>query len=342
MKSKNEILMRELQKIDPVTSGKSAGIATEDPDDAALLRRILATNPNQGAEPGPDTSRRRLRPGWVLAPIAAGVALSLVAAVALLGGGGEGGGSLGSLNEVAAAAASQVPPPDSAVRYSKVRFSSIDTAIAGGESWSVYRSELREEWRSESEPGRLRVVSPPPQFVGPGDKAAWEAAGRPEFLSGDSDEVVERTLPPESEAGGLDTDVSGLPLDPDLLLEELSQRADQVDNSAPPQVRTLLLIGELLQNPAASPDLRAALYRAAEGIPGIREFGETVDQLGRSGVAIGMESDYSGGPTRYELIFDPQSSEVLATTALSLSQVQFADAPPPFPIETTLFLDLRP
>src|SRR5215218_3031172 len=340
MKSKNEMLMRELRTIDPSTSGKAAEIAREHPGGDALLQRILATDPDQGAEPRPPAHRRHFPPRWVLAPVAAGAVL-LIAGVALLGGGSEGSGSLGPLNEVAAAAASQAPPSASAVRYSKVRFSSIDTAIAGGESWSVYRSELREEWRSESEAGRLRVVSPLPQFVGPGDKAAWEAAGRPNFLAGDSDEVVERTLPPESEADN-EVDVSSLSTDPDNLLADLSQRANQTDNSAPPEVRTLLLIGELLQNPAATPDLRAGLYRAAEKIPGIQYFGETQDQLGRSGMAIGMESSYSGGPARYELIWDPETSEVLATAAIALEPVEFADASPPFPLVSTLFIESRP
>jgi hypothetical protein len=173
--------------------------------------------------------------------------------------------------------------------------------------------------------------------VGPGDQAAWEAAGRPNFLSGDTDEIVERTLPPDAEAG-----VSTLPTDPDSLLEVLNRRASQIDNAAPPQVRTLLLIGELLQDPAATPDLRAALYRAAEGIPEIQYFGETEDELERPGMAIGMESSYSGGPTRYELIIDPGTSEVLATAAIALEAAQFVDASPPYMLETTLFLESRP
>jgi hypothetical protein len=338
MKPKNERLMRELRRIDPLVTGEIDEGEGERSDEDAVLRKILASDPNEGEQHATVGRRRRSRSRWVLAPVAAGVALSLVAAVALIGGGGEGNSSLGPLNEVAAAAASQAPTPDAAMRYSKVRFSSIDTSIAGGESWSVYKSELREEWRSESEPGRLRVVSPPPHFVGPGDKAAWEAAGSPNFLAGDSGETVERTLPSGSEG----TALAGLPADPDALYEELSQRAQEGASSASPQVRTLLLIAELLQDPAASPDLRAALYRAAEKIPGIQYFGATKDEAGRPGVAIGMESDYSGGPARYELIWDPETSDVLATTAIVLEPVQFADASPPFPLVTTLFLESRP
>lgn len=341
MKFKNEMLMRELRKLDPAASQELVEDRGDPPVDNALLQRILATDPSEGRDRGAGPRRRRLRSRWILAPVVAG-AVGVVAAVALLGGGGEGSSSIGALSQVAAAAASQPSPPASAVRFSKVRFSSIDTAIAGGESWSVYRTEVREEWRSESEPGRLRVVSPPPRFVGPGDKAAWEAAGSPNFLADGSGNTVERTLPPESEAGDEGTGVSGLPTDPDALYEELSQRAKETDNSAPPQVRTLLLIGELLQDPAADPNLRAALFHAAEKIPGIQYFGATEDEAGRPGVAIGMESAYSGGPARYELIFDPKTSDVLATTAIVLEPVRFADATAPFPLVTTLFLESRP
>jgi len=334
MNDKNEILMRELRMIDPLAGEAEEGV------DSVLLETIVASDPSGGAERSRDDSRRRPPGRWLVAPVAAGIAV--LVAVALLAGGDGGSSSLGPLNEVAAAAASQDSPSDSVARYSKTRFSSIDTSIAGGESWSVYTAEVREEWRSEAEPGRLRVTSSPPRFVGPGDKAAWEAAGSPNFLADSDGGTVERVLPPESAAGGEGSRVSGLPLDPDALYAEVSRRAQETNNSVPPPVRTLLLIGELLQDPAARPNLRAALYRAAEKIPGIQDFGTTEDEIGRQGIASGMESDYAGGMARYELIFDPQTSEVLATTALALEPVQFADASPPFPLTSTLFLESRP
>jgi hypothetical protein len=149
-------------------------------------------------------------------------------------------------------------------------------------------------------------------------------------------------LPPESAPGGEDSGISDLPFEPNALYEELNRRAQETDNSAPPPVRPLLLIGELLQDPAAGPELRAALFHAAEKIPGIQYFGATEDEAGRRGAAIGMESDYAGSPARYELIFDPDTSDVLATSALALEPVQFADASPPFPLATTLFLESSP
>jgi hypothetical protein len=329
MNGKNEKLMEEVRRIDPLAQG---GPHDETPPDGALLQSILAS------DPGPPA--RRMRPRWrVLAPAVAGAAAALLLVVALLGGSGEEGDSLGPLREVALAAASQSPPATTPETYSKRRMISLDTAIAGGEAWSTYKSELREEWRSQTEPGKLRVVTAAPRFVGPGDREAWEAAGEPAFSVAHTEETMERELPPGFDPGD---GIASLPLDPDALYSVLSRRADQAENSVPKQVGVLLLIGELLENPAAGPDLRAALYRSAERIPGVEFFGETQDQLGRPGVAIGLESDYSGGPTRYELIWDPETSEVLATTEIALQPVEYADASAPFPLVSTLFIDSRP
>ncbi len=331
MRTQNEKLTEELRKIDPLASGHPAD--THLPDEG-LLRRILATDLREQAPQ--KVSRRR-----ILAPAAVAVMATLALLVALRGGTGGGENPLEPLTRVALAAASQAPSAKVSTLFSKTRFISMDTTVAGGESWSVFSSKLREEWRSESGPGRLREVAAAPQFVGPGDRAAWEAAGSPNFLTVDSEQTTERALPPASEVTEKE-DLSSLPAEPEALFAELSQRTAQVDNSASPPVRTLLLIAELLQDPAATPSLRGALYRAAEEIPGIEYFGSTEDKLGRPGVAIGLESDYSGGRTRYELIFDPRSSEVLATASIGLAPVQFADVSPPFTLQTTLFLESRP
>jgi hypothetical protein len=337
MKSKTDTLMRELRQIDPLGS-EGPGSSPAPPDDA-LLRRILATDPKEAGNHGFEAQARRARHGRrVLAPIALAAA-ALTAFVALPGGGDDQDGSLGPLPQIALAAASQAPPPAASSFYSKKRLISMDTAIAGGGAWSVYRTEVREEWRDETGSGRLRVVTAPTRFVGPNDRAAWQAAGSPSLQT-----TVEKTEERPIEAGTDEAQVelANLAADPDALLSELSRRADQVDNATPRQVRVLLLMAELLQDPAATPDLRAALYRAAEQIPGIQYFGETEDSLGRPGVAIGMESDYSGGLTRYELICDPETSEVLATASIGLERMDFADAEPPVTLETTLFLESRP
>jgi hypothetical protein len=66
-------------------------------------------------------------------------------------------------------------------------------------------------------------------------------------------------------------------------------------------------IGDLLRESDASPALRAAAYRAAATIPGVKLLGPTQDHLGRTGVGIG----YSNGTAISELILDRQTSALL-------------------------------
>lgn len=68
----------------------------------------------------------------------------------------------------------------------------------------------------------------------------------------------------------------------------------------------MALIAELLQNPFAPPDLRAALYEAEALVPGIENLGPARDLLGRKGIAVGARSANSGAPTVYSLIVDPR------------------------------------
>ena len=101
------------------------------------------------------------------------------------------------------------------------------------------------------------------------------------------------------------------------------------------------MIGEVLRDPAAAPELRAALYEAATKISGIEYLGEAADPIGRHGAAVGVTSTYSGGRTLYSLIYDPQTSEVLATETTALEPVSFADAEAPLVTSATIYLSSR-
>jgi hypothetical protein len=102
----------------------------------------------------------------------------------------------------------------------------------------------------------------------------------------------------------------------------------------------LSAIKELLQSPVP-PAVRAALYRAAALIPGVRYDGHVQDALGRAGVGVSV-----GKPeAEFELIFDPASGALLgqhspvigdsATAATgvvdSITEVPDGSAPIPAP-----------
>jgi len=270
----------------------------------------------------------------VLAPLTAAAAVALVMAVGLPSGGGGDGGTVGALDNVAAAAAAEPPVGDLPYLFLKTRSLTVNTTIADGEAWSVFDTELREEWVSPDGSGHVRTESQPPAFVGPGDRAAWEAAGSPNFLSnGFAGSSSEKEIP----TGGFE-DASDLPTDPVPLAQQLRHEAEESNSSAPLAARMLELIAEDLRNPAVTPEQRAALYEAAQEIPGIEYLGETSDPTGRPGVAVGIHSSYSGGPTTYSLVYDPASTEVLAYEVRTQDPAAYADSEGPLLTSATVYL----
>ena len=97
----------------------------------------------------------------------------------------------------------------------------------------------------------------------------------------------------------------------------LRAKAGIEHGTTPVNAATLELIAEELRDPGASPRLRRALYEAAKLIPGVEYLGEVTDPAGRRGVAVGIAGSHSGDPVRYSMIFDPETSQVLATETTS-------------------------
>jgi hypothetical protein len=258
----------------------------------------------------------------------------LVLAIGLPSGGDGKNDLTEALTDVATAAAAQnAVAGDSSYLYLKTRSLSVDTAVAQGEAWSVYRSETRQEWSSLHGEGLVRIEDEPATFVGAGDRAAWEAAGSPNFADlEEPTRVSEKALP----AGSIES-LAGLSTDPDALADQLRVEAEATHKSAPIPARTLELIGEALRNPTAPPELRAALYEAAIQTPGIEYLGPEVDPNGRNGLAIGVTSSYSGSPTLFSLVYDPESAAVLANEQTTL-EPEFADADAPIVTSATVYL----
>ncbi len=75
----------------------------------------------------------------------------------------------------------------------------------------------------------------------------------------------------------------------------------------------------LLTKPAASPQLRAAAFQVASGLPGVSlSAPNTTDRLGRSGVKLTTTTIEPGGsvPTRVEILFDRASARLLSYDVL--------------------------
>jgi hypothetical protein len=75
-------------------------------------------------------------------------------------------------------------------------------------------------------------------------------------------------------------------------------------------------VGDLLRESDASPELRAALFKVAAGIPGVKLLGTVTDSDGRSGTAIAFPHNRANEPS-------PMASPVPAPSS--------GDSPSPSP-----------
>jgi hypothetical protein len=347
MNKKTDNLTRELRRLDPVKPGELDG-APDSSAAADLLDRIVGApvEPDAGsthADERLEPSRSAWAGHWLGVPklVLAPAALAAVAAIVvlLIGPALGGGGSnrlAAALHDAAAAAETQSSPAGGRpYTYLQTREIAMHTSDADERSWNVLESTTREEWVTRDGAGRLRVVVAPSRFVGSGDRDEWEGAGRPEFLAlGFGPRTEDRWLA----AGMLRRSVADLPTDPAALAARLRREAEADQGEAPTRAVTLELIAEDLRDPGASPALRRALFEAVQRVPGIEYLGEKTDPEGRTGVAVGVTGPTVSGPRLYSLIFDPDTSQVLASETTSLAP---ADAGGPTLVRAMVYLGTR-
>jgi len=145
--------------------------------------------------------------------------------------------------------------------------------------------------------GRILQTSGPPTFFSEQDRQAWLAAGSPDLRDN-----MDETYGP----GKLHfLDLANLPTDPSELLSMIEAR--KIEGGPPGDWETFTIIGDLLRETYAPPAVRSALYQAAAKIPGAKYDGAVKDAAGRPGLAVA----YTHAGLRHELIFDPNTSQLL-------------------------------
>lgn len=313
-------VMELLRRTDPVDPTEIEGWAKGEEGQRVLLQIIKTGSPVR--RPG----RSALIPAG-----AAALALALVAGSMLLPR-GRGGASAEAAEVLRSAAkvAGARPPVSSEGRYRYTRSENayLATSVEQAGSFTVLVPHLREMWVAPDGSGRLRDdETGNPIFLGPRDRARWEALGSPALWEfGTSDDTFE--------PGGLYyADLTGFSTDPDELYGQIERRAGEpktsgepVPKGAPSAVKMFAIVGDLLRETVAPPELRAALYEVAARIPGVELVGEVTDPAGRTGVAVAMASKADG--VRREFVFDPETSELLAERQVLLRRVDWVDAAP--------------
>jgi hypothetical protein len=322
--SSDDPLIRELGEANPVPLARVEGLA-ESPEARDLLNKVMR-------------KRAALHP-WrprLMVWLALAAAMVVVAILAIDSPkNGEPSAEEQSAEEVllavAAVAESASPAKDEGrFQYRRALVTELSTFVTTGNTWSVMLPSLEESWIAPDGSGRLRSVMQSPVFPGERDRQGWETAGSPEFDTGVSD----LTFP----KGALTFEsFLQVPTAPEAVLNLL---LDQVDGDEIPEAVALFIrIGELLSEAGATPQQRAALYRAASSLPGIELLGETKDRIGRSGVGVGINFRSSGTKITTIMIFDPGTTDLLAQEDILQERASWIDAPPGSVVSYTVYLN---
>lgn len=140
-----------------------------------------------------------------------------------------------------------------------------------------------------------------------------------------------------SSAGGLSLmwPLRSLPADDAALAREL-ERGHPVENGP---AERLVAIGDAYRQMPLPPAVRAAVLRYLATTPGLMLTGRVVDRAGREGLAVSVDSDHSGLPTRYTLIFDPADGRLLGSEDTLTTTAGKLGVRVPSVIAYTVFLD---
>lgn len=92
-------------------------------------------------------------------------------------------------------------------------------------------------------------------------------------------------------------------------------RHDAGDSGPSRDGEALVTIADALRSGIVPADLRAALFRTAQLIPGVRVVDTATNLDGRSGVAVGRDEGHS---FRQDIIFDPRTGQVIGERQVSL------------------------
>jgi hypothetical protein len=315
-----------------------------------LIRSFRSDVPEPSAAAAP-RARRAWRPPRRRSRLPRPRALALAGALAAVGtalalvlpAGDDGrlGSPPASAAEVLKRAAAAQTAPARPLRlgeywYVRIRASWLTTTEAGGLPIGYTAPELREDWIAiDGYRGFRSRSAGPVRFVGPRDRARWEAAGKPDLFTPDQPGRMFRYRPePGSEAAQKPfydgskqvsyRELLDLPRRPAALHAHLRATADACDCGQSVEQETFVIVGDLLRDTPIPGDLRAALLRAAAHIPGIERIERVRDVAGRPGTGVAIDSE----GTRSVLIFDPQSYALLGESEFALEGAEFADAEP--------------
>jgi hypothetical protein len=253
-------------------------------------------------------NRRRPRVRLLAAAAAFAVVVVLVAALVVVSpfGAGPAAAELRRLGVLASSSQALEPTEGQYVlaRAQELRTEGL-VLLPTNVEMRVLSSLTMETWIAPDGSGFRRTSWISSDFATTADREAWEAAGRPDILPKAGDVEVNRFGPDDAPW----VDVSALPTNPDELITALREEA-----AVPTDDQAFAVIGSVLSQGDATPELRAALLEVAARLDGVQLIGDVTDPLGRAGVALAAD-----GIERTQLVFDPETSYLLATETYQIN-----------------------
>jgi hypothetical protein len=268
----------------------------------------IAGRLTERAAGGSRRQARRLRLIGAATAVAAAVGVALTALPAMFPDGAEPARAMPVLTAAATIARAQPAPASGPGEYTYVKERSgliggpgetVEWWIASDGSGRMHRIGAHTIGVITYEDGRRVIVEGH-------DRTARDAT----FGPGRFAEFYEKVNP-----GVLDGRIDGLPSDPKalevMLRRKLREARDFNSDPTTQSLQMLQLIEEVFANPLALPELRSAVYEIAAGLEGVETREHVADPIGRPATAIALCS--AAIPARYEVFFDPATSETLGS-----------------------------
>ena len=248
------------------------------------------------------------RAGWTTLGVAgvAGIAVALVLTNVIGLGGWRGGADRAAADTLAQAAAATIKTADPVVapgQYLEISTLAVYASMGETGAYLVHQdgqmyipADHNDDWVWVRDPETVAKT-----FGSASEKQAAEDATVPR-PSG----VVRAAKGAFYNGGPMDWGLDALPRDPGQLLNYIYRATAAQD--VPPDTAAMRFIAETLRTGVVPADLRAALYRALAGIPGVSISDHDATLDGRSGVAFGRDE---GNGLRMEIIIDPSTGLVI-------------------------------
>jgi hypothetical protein len=323
-----EIIRRLVADHDPA-AGLIAVDAHADPQGRATLERILAT-------PAVNTGRGARR-GWPYAMLPSIVWAAIAVIFVFLVVRKVDAGSSASaatpaplayhlrekapsgrelLLQLAAVAARQpvTTAPSEAYAYMRTAGWYLVTQVSGSQATSEVDASMRESWIAANGSGR------------------WITRRVP----GDGSHVSATALGPQIGMGATSGGPRWLRLS--TVPAVIARQLDIGHRRSIGPVERFVSLTDLALNQPIPLRAQSAILRVLARSPGLIDTGEVTDRAGRPGVAVSLDSAYSGLPTRYTLIFDPNTGDLLGEEETLLGNPGQLNVRPKSVIAYTAFL----